>query len=213
VDSESLRRDDELERSLAGVDGILVPGGFGTRGVEGMVAAIRYAREKRIPFFGICLGLQVAVIEFARNVCGLDRANSTEFDPQTPHPVITLMDSQRQVQAMGGTMRLGGYPCVLAAGSLSRRCYGVPRIVERHRHRYEVNPHLFGRLQEKGLQASGRSPDRKLVEIVELKDHPFFVATQFHPEFQSRLASPHPIFSAFIAAALRQRLENRPPSA
>ncbi|MFA5393680.1 MAG: CTP synthase [Candidatus Ratteibacteria bacterium] len=205
VDSEVLEKEEDLAKHLKGVSGILVPGGFGVRGVEGMIFAIRYARENRIPCFGICLGLQIAVVEFARNVCGWKNAHSTEFNPQTAHPVIALLPSQKDLKNLGGTMRLGGYPCVLAAKSISRRAYGKNRINERHRHRFEVNPEFLPEIRKKGLLTAGLSPDRRLVEIVELKDHPFFVATQFHPEFQSRLSSPHPLLTAFISACLKYK--------
>ncbi len=197
---------------LAGLDGILIPGGFGVRGVDGKVEAIRYARESRVPFFGICLGLQCAVIETARNLCGLEKANSSEFDPATPHPVIDLLPSQRDVDEMGGTMRLGLYPCKLEEGSLAHACYGEEVIYERHRHRYEVNNHYRSQLQEAGLVFSGLSPDGRLVEIIERRDHPWFLAGQFHPEFKSRPNRPHPLFRDFVAAALRRRagLEEAP---
>jgi len=204
VDSETLEKDD-IARHFKGISGILVPGGFGVRGVEGMISAIRYARENGIPYFGICLGLQVSVVEFARNVCGWNDAHSTEFDPHTKHPVITILDSQKEVKDLGGTMRLGGYPCVLVAGSVSRRVYGKNRVSERHRHRYEVNPEFLPEIKKRGLSPAGGSPDRRLVEIVELKDHPFFVATQFHPEFQSRLSAPHPLLAAFISACVKYK--------
>jgi CTP synthase len=190
---------------LAGADGILVPGGFGIRGVEGKVGAIRFARENKIPYLGLCLGLQCAVIEFARNVCGLDGANSSEFDSSTPHPVIDLLPEQEGVVDMGGTMRLGTYPAHLAPGSRAEVEYGAPVVDERHRHRYEVNPKYHQILQEQGLTFSGISPDGRLVEIIELADHPFFMAGQFHPELKSRPTRPHPLFRGFVGAALARR--------
>ncbi|MBU6429622.1 MAG: gamma-glutamyl-gamma-aminobutyrate hydrolase family protein, partial [Cyanobacteria bacterium REEB65] len=166
------------------------------------IAAARFARERHVPFLGLCLGLQVAVVEFARNVCGLDGANSTEFDPATPYPVIAILPEQREVSEKGGTMRLGSYPCDLVAGTKAAAVYGAPRIAERHRHRYEVNPDYLPRLEEGRLKVSGYSPDRQLVEIVELADHPWYVACQFHPEFKSRPNRPHPLFCGLIQAAL-----------
>jgi CTP synthase len=189
------------ETKLRGVHGLLVPGGFGIRGVEGKIAAIRYAREKRIPFFGICLGMQCAVIEFARNVCGLAEANSTELEPGTPHPVISLLDAQRGVTDMGGTMRLGAYPCQLTADTHVAEAYGAARISERHRHRYELNPAYRDALERQGLVVAGASPDGTLVEVIELRDHPWFVACQYHPEFRSTPILPHPLFAAFVQAA------------
>jgi len=191
---------------LSGLDGILVPGGFGVRGVDGKVEAVRYARENEIPYFGICLGLQCAIIEVARYICGLEKANSSEFDPATPDPVIDLLPSQRDVDEMGGTMRLGLYPCKLQEGTLAQRCYREEVIYERHRHRYEVNNHYRTTLQEAGLEFSGLSPDGRLVEIIERRDHPWFLAVQFHPEFKSRPNRPHPLFRDFVGAALRRRL-------
>jgi CTP synthase len=190
------------EEMLDGVRGVLVPGGFGDRGIEGKIMAARYARESSLPFFGICLGMQCAVMEFARNVCELDAANSAEFDAETPHPVIALMDEQREVTDMGGTMRLGGWNCVLEEGSKAHAAYGTDRIRERHRHRYEFNNDYRQRMQEKGLTLTGLSPDEALVEIVEIPDHPWFVACQFHPEFQSTQLKAHPLFREFIKAAM-----------
>ncbi len=206
IEAEELSRDD-----LKGIDGILVPGGFGARGVEGKVAAIRYAREHGIPFLGICLGMQCTVIEYARDVLGWADANSTEFDEQTTHPVIDLMEEQRGITQKGGTMRLGAYPCALKKGSLAAKLYGEPNISERHRHRYELAYDSEGRaaLSAAGLQVSGLSPDGKLVEIVELPDHPYFIACQFHPEFKSRPTAPHPLFVGLVAAALKRRLTSR----
>jgi CTP synthase len=190
---------------LAGADGILVPGGFGVRGVEGKVEAIRFARESGIPYLGLCLGLQCAVVEFARNVCGLPEANSSEFDPATPDPVIDLLPEQEGVEDMGGTMRLGAYPADILAGSVAERAYGESLVHERHRHRYEVNPAYHEVLRRHGMVFSGMSPDGRLVEIVELPSHPYFVAGQFHPELKSRPTRPHPLFRDFIGAALRRR--------
>ena len=183
--------------------GILIPGGFGPRGVEGMLLAIRYARENRLPFFGICLGLQCAVVEFARNVCGLEDSHSSEFAEQTRDPVICLLDSQLQVTTKGGTMRLGAFPCVLKDGSRAREIYAVPEISERHRHRFEVNNAYRTLLESHGLTVSGTSPDDGLVEMIEITDHPWFVAGQFHPELKSRPMSPHPLFASYIGAAAR----------
>ncbi|MCP3677846.1 MAG: CTP synthase [Deltaproteobacteria bacterium] len=188
---------------LKGVDAILVPGGFGDRGVEGKIAAARYAREKRIPYFGICLGMQVAVIEMARGLCGLDGANSAEFDRDTDHPVIDLMEEQKGVGGLGGTMRLGAYPCKLHKSTIAHKAYGKLDISERHRHRYEFNSEYIDHFKEAGVVLSGLSPDRGLVEIVELKGHPWFLGCQFHPEFKSRPLVPHPLFVDFIKAALR----------
>ncbi len=190
---------------LAGVDGIIVPGGFGVRGIEGKVQAIRYARENGIPFLGLCLGLQCAVIEYARTVLGLADANSAEFDPTTAHPVIDLMEAQQGVEDMGGTMRLGIYAARLEEGSLARRLYGDEIVYERHRHRYEVNNRYRHDLETAGMRLAGRSPDDRLVEMVELPDHPFFIASQFHPEFKSRPDRPHPLFAGIVAAALERR--------
>ncbi len=215
ISSEVFDQVEDPRTRLARYDGILIPGGFGPRGVEGMLRTIRWAREERRPFFGICLGLQCAVIELARNVAGLGDAHSLEFDVDTPHPVICLMDSQRQVTDKGGTMRLGAYPARLEAGSKVAAIYGVDEISERHRHRYEVH-HLYReRLEEAGLTVSGVSPDGKLVEIIELADHPWFVGCQFHPELKSRPTRPHPLFASFIAAAASRSgvAEQRAPGA
>jgi CTP synthase len=200
------------EGRLRDLDGIVIPGGFGVRGVEGKVAAAGFAREHRVPYLGLCLGLQCAVIEFARDACGLLGANSSEFSPSTPHPVIDLMDEQRDVVDLGGTMRLGAYPAKLAPGTIVQRAYGEAVVYERHRHRYELNNRYRRRLEEAGLVYSGTSPDDRLVEYVELDPavHPFFVATQAHPEFKSRPDRPHPLFAAFVAAA-RDRAEGRAP--
>lgn len=206
VEAEQLTPEN-VARQLEGVDGILVPGGFGERGIEGMILAIRHAREQRIPFLGICLGLQCAVIETARHVAGLDRANSTEFDPDTPHNVIDLIPEQRQIRDLGGTMRLGAYPCRLTPGTLAHALYETQNISERHRHRYEVNNEYLDRLREAGMKVSGIYPDADLVEIVEREDHPWFLACQFHPEFKSRPLDPHPLFKGFVGAAGRYHRE------
>ncbi|MFP8874615.1 MAG: CTP synthase [Myxococcota bacterium] len=203
-DSEKL----EDPSVLAHAHGILVPHGFGERGAEGKISAVRFARETRIPYLGICYGMQMAVIEFARNVAGLPGANSSEVDPDTPHAVIDLLPEQREVQEKGATMRLGSYPCVLLEGSLAHAAYAKREIAERHRHRYELNNDYRDRLSEAGMVFSGTSPDGRLVEIVELPDHPFFVASQFHPEFQSQPFKPHPLFEAFIRAAAAHRAES-----
>jgi CTP synthase len=230
LDSEAIERDGTA--ALDGMDAILVPGGFGKRGVEGKIAAIRYAREHKVPYLGICLGMQLAVIEFARHVAGMEGAHSTEFDPDTPHPVIALitewLDREGRVEKrdagadLGGTMRLGGQACALAADSLARKVYGADTIVERHRHRYEVNNIYLNRLQQAGLKVSGKSEDDRLCEMVELPDHPWFIGCQFHPEFTSTPRAGHPLFTAFVRAALanqeksgrealRSRRSVRPP--
>jgi CTP synthase len=198
---------------LKNVAGILVPGGFGTRGIEGKISAAKYAREKKIPFLGICLGLQCAVIEFARHVCGLKRAHTTEIDGSTPQPVVCLMGEQENVADVGGTMRLGAWPCILKKGSRAAKAYGMEKISERHRHRYEVNNDYRIALSDKGMVLSGLSPDGKLVEMIELAQHPWFVATQAHPEFKSQPLIPHPLFKAFVGAALdfAKASQNRPP--
>ncbi|MFN8628142.1 MAG: CTP synthase [Candidatus Binatia bacterium] len=206
IDSERIEQEglpDAVERA----DGVLVPMGFGPRGTEGKIAAVRYAREAKVPFLGICFGMQMAVIEYARNVCGLERANSTEVDEHTPHPVIDLMTGQRAVTRKGGTMRLGTYPCVLREDSLALRVYGKRKINERHRHRYEVNNAYRQALAQRGLILSGLSPDESLVEMIELADHPWFLASQFHPEFKSRPLDCHPMFKGFIKAALQRKTE------
>jgi CTP synthase len=190
---------------LAGIDGIVVPGGFGWRGVEGKLEAVRYAREEGVPYLGLCLGLQCAVIEFARDVCGLDGANSSEFDPGTLHPVIDLLPEQKNVTDLGGSMRLGAQPCHVAPGTMAAAAYGEQVVYERHRHRYEVNPAYHDVLTQHGLVFSGLSPDGRLVEIIELRDHPFFVAGQFHPELKSRPTRPHPLFRDFVGAARGSR--------
>jgi len=203
-DSEELESLENVSTVLQGHDGILIPGGFGNRGIEGKIKAITYARENKIPFFGICLGMQLAVIEFARNVCGLKKANSTEFDPQTPDPVIALMETQKAVVVKGGSMRLGGYPCDLEKNSLALEAYGEKTIMERHRHRYEFNNTYTEKLVSKGLTISGICPQGSLVEIIEYKKHPWFLGCQFHPEFKSRPHQPHPLFFKFIKAACEQ---------
>ncbi|TYP52490.1 CTP synthase [Thermosediminibacter litoriperuensis] len=209
VHSEDLEDDGiDLEEVFSGVDGVLIPGGFGDRGIEGKIKTIRYAREKKIPLFGICLGMQCSVIEFARNVCGLEGAHSTEFDPNTPHPVIDLLPEQKGIEAKGGTMRLGHYPCRITPGTKTMEAYGEEMIEERHRHRYEFNNDYKDVLTKAGMVISGLSPDGRLVEIIELKDHPWFVGTQFHPEFKSRPNRPHPLFRDFIKAALQYK-ENK----
>jgi CTP synthase len=195
----------EWQRQLEGYDGILVPGGFGKRGIEGMINAIRYARENKVPYFGICLGMQTMVIEFARNVCGLERADSTEFDPGTPHRVIFKLRELKGVDELGGTMRLGAWPCVLQEGSFAQRAYGAREISERHRHRYEFNREYEDRLVAAGLKITGQTPDQTYVEICEIADHPWYLGCQFHPEFKSKPLEPHPLFRAFIGAAYQHR--------
>ena len=189
------------EEALGDADGILIPGGFGIRGVEGKVDAVRFARERGIPFLGICLGLQCAVIEFARHVCGLEDANSSEFAPGTPDPVIDLLPEQKNVSDLGATMRLGAQACYLEPGTLAARCYGQEVVEERHRHRWEVNPAYLDVLREHGMVISGSSQKGRLAEIIELPDHPFFIAGQFHPELRSRPTRPHPLFREFVGAA------------
>ncbi len=203
VDSEDIERDGPAAY-LDDVQGVIVPGGFGDRGIEGKIAAIGYARANQIPFLGLCLGLQTAVIEFARNVCGLEGANSKEFDIAAAHPVIIYLKEQEYITEMGGTMRLGAYPCKVEAGTLAERLYGSEEISERHRHRYEVSNAYRERLAAKGMVFSGTSPEGDLVEMVELPDHPFFIASQFHPEFKSRPNRAHPLFRGFIEAALQK---------
>ena len=209
VDSERLT-DGEVERELATCHGILVPGGFGVRGIEGKIQAARYAREHGVPYLGICLGMQIAVAEFARHVAGMEGANSTEFDPETPYPVIDLLPEQKEVQDMGGTMRLGADPVKLHDDTRAREIYGDAVIYERHRHRYEVNNHLRRRLEEAGMVFSGTSPDDRLVEVIELPGHPFFVASQYHPEFKSRPLRPQPLFRDFVGAAMGEASERAP---
>jgi len=213
IDSEQVEQQGP-EALLSHLDAVLVPGGFGDRGTEGKIAAIGYARTNKIPFFGICLGMQLAVVEVARNIAGLAGANSSEFDKEAPHLVIDLMPDQRALRNKGATMRLGAYPCVLTPGTLAAEAYGATEITERHRHRYEFSNDYRERLAEAGLVLSGTSPDRRLVEMVELRDHPFFLGCQFHPEFKSRPAAPHPLFARFVRAALeRQGARIKPPEA
>ena len=208
VEAEEIEREG-VEKALSGVDGILVPGGFGHRGIEGKLEAIRYARERKLPYFGICLGLQCAVIEFARNVVGLADANSTEMDRNCRHPVVCLLDEQYHITQMGGTMRLGLYPTVLVEGSKSHRAYGSLQVQERHRHRYEFNNQHRQQFAAHGLIVTGTSPDSKLVEVIELRDHPWFVAVQCHPEFRSKPTAAHPLFRGFIQASLTRREEKK----
>ena len=204
IQSEDIT-EENVHEYLREADGILVPGGFGDRGVEGKITAIKYARENKVPFFGICLGMQLAAVEFARNVCGLTGAHSSELDPNTPYPIINLLPDQENVVEMGGTLRLGSYPCTLMEGSQAHKEYGEINITERHRHRYEFNNFYRERLTNKGLVLSGVSPDGRLVEIVELPEHPWFVAGQFHPEFKSRPEKAHPLFAGFIKASLENK--------
>jgi CTP synthase len=204
IEAEHLKWPD-CKRQLAKYDGILVPGGFGKRGIEGMINAIRFAREKKVPYFGICLGMQTMVIEFARNVCGLENANSTEFDQATEQRVIYKLRELKGVDELGGTMRLGAYPCHLAEGSFAREAYGTSEISERHRHRYEFNREFEEILTANGLRLTGETPDKVYVEICEMEDHPWYLGCQFHPEFKSKPLEPHPLFSAFIGAALHHR--------
>jgi CTP synthase len=209
IDAEDIERDGTAV--LAGMDAILVPGGFGDRGVEGKISAVRYAREHNVPFLGICLGMHVALVEYARNVCGLEGANSSEMNPSTAHPIVALITEWMNVDGsteardessdLGGTMRLGAQPCHLEEGSLVRSVYGEETIMERHRHRYEVNNNYLDQLRAAGLRVGGWSADRSLVEMIELPEHPWFVACQFHPEFTSRPRSGHPLFTSYIEAA------------
>jgi len=211
IDSEDVEKKGAAQL-LGGVDGILIPGGFGSRGVEGKVASVRYAREKGVPFFGICLGMQVAVIETARGLCGLKEANSSEFDPETPDPVVDIMESQKGIDDKGGTMRLGAYPCVVKKGTKAYAAYKAVEISERHRHRFEVNNRYRSALEDAGVELSGLSPDTTLVEIIELKRHPWFVACQFHPEFKSRPLACHPLFKGFIKAVLARVRQGSGPA-
>ncbi|GIP40305.1 CTP synthase [Paenibacillus sp. J31TS4] len=196
--------DHNVDELLGGVQGILVPGGFGDRGIEGKIVAIRYAREKKVPFFGICLGMQVAVVEYARSIVGLEGANSSEINPATPYPVIDLLPEQKDIEDLGGTMRLGLYPCKVAPGSLAHECYGEDLVYERHRHRYEFNNQFREQIEAAGLKITGTSPDGRLVEMIELEDHPWFLAVQFHPEFTSRPNRSQPLFREFVKAAFSQ---------
>ena len=200
VDSEELEREG-CEKLLSGIDGMIIPGGFGNRGTEGMILAAQYARENRIPYLGICLGMQMAMIEFARHVIGYTDANSSELAPDTAHPVIDLMPEQKNVTDLGGTMRLGAYPCILKKDSKAYQLYGREQIFERHRHRYEVNNEYRDIYEAKGMELSGVSPDGHIVEMIELKDHPYYVATQAHPEFKSRPNHAHPLFAGLVKAA------------
>ena len=200
IHSEDITSENK-DRILKGLDGILVAPGFGERGVEGKIASVRYARENNIPFFGICLGMQVAVIEFSRNVLKLQDANSSEFDPQGANQVINMMEEQKRVKQLGGTMRLGAYECGVKRNSLAHNAYQKTRVDERHRHRYELNNDFRKQLEKKGMVMTGINPETDLVEIIELKDHPYFIATQFHPEYKSTVENPHPLFLAFINAA------------
>jgi CTP synthase len=210
IEAEGLEsKDQSVQAQLEAVDGILVPGGFGKRGIEGMLKGIQYARENQVPYFGICLGMQTACIEFARNVCGLEQANSSEFDPATPHRVIYKLRELRGVEELGGTMRLGAWACRLENGSLAQQAYGQSEISERHRHRYEFNREYEGTLTAGGLRISGATPDGTYVEIVEIPDHPFFLGCQFHPEFKSKPLEPHPLFTSFIKASYEHRINRQ----
>ncbi|MBJ7459882.1 MAG: CTP synthase, partial [Thermoleophilaceae bacterium] len=209
MNSEKLSHE-EIEAQLQSCHGVLIPGGFGIRGVEGKIHAARIAREQGIPFLGICLGMQVAVVEFARHVAGFEGANSTEFDPETPYPVVDLLPDQKEVSDIGGTMRLGADPVKLHEGTRTREVYGEAVVYERHRHRFEVNNHLRKRLEGKGLVFSGTSPDERLVEVIEVPEHPFFIASQYHPEFKSRPLRPQPLFRDFVGAAV-ERTPSRTP--
>ena len=200
VDADSLHGD--LESQLREVAGVLIPGGFGERGVEGKIKAARFARENKIPYLGLCLGMQIATIEFARDVCGFEDANSTEFDPKTPHPVISLLEEQKDVQVKGASMRLGTWPTKIMKGTLAEKIYGATEVLERHRHRYEFNMKYRERMKEKGFTISGTSPNGALAELIELRDHPFFMGCQYHPEFQSKPNKPHPLFKGFVQACL-----------
>lgn len=200
IDAESLM--DGVDGQLKDVAGVLIPGGFGERGVEGKINAARFARENKVPYLGLCLGMQVATIEFARNVCGLEKANSTEFDENTPDPVICLLDEQRDVKTKGASMRLGTWPTKIAKGTVAEKIYGGGEVLERHRHRYEFNMKYRDQMGEKGFTISGTSPDGALAELIELRDHPYFLACQYHPEFQSKPNKPHPLFKSFVQACL-----------
>jgi CTP synthase len=206
IDAEEIEGEPDVGRFLTKADGVLVPGGFGGRGTEGKVRAIEFARTNRIPYFGICYGMQLAVVEFARHLCGLSGANSSEIDPQTPHPVVDLMPDQRGVADKGATMRLGAYPCRIEKGSVAFEAYGASEISERHRHRFEINNRYREQLTAKGMALSGLSPDGRLVEIIEIPSHPWFLGCQYHPEFKSRPLEPHPLFSRFIKASLERKL-------
>ncbi|MBD3182590.1 CTP synthase [Candidatus Poribacteria bacterium] len=205
IESDDLQDESNIRDNLRDVHGLLVPGGFGYRGIEGKINAVKYTRENKLPYLGLCLGMQCATIEFARNVLGMEKANSSEFDPQTPYPVIHLMAEQEEIEDMGGTMRLGTYLCVLDNQSKSYKEYGIDSVGERHRHRFEFNNKYRDDFTSNGFRLSGLSPDGQLVELIELDDHPWFIASQFHPEFRSKPLHPHPLFRGFIAAALRQK--------
>jgi CTP synthase len=207
INSESIEKDANIEPHFRDVHGIIVPGGFGNRGVEGKILAIKYARENKIPFLGLCLGMQCAVIEFARNVCNLNGANSTEFDQKTKFPVIGLMEEQKKIMDMGGTMRLGAYPCKITKGTLLHKAYKEDLVKERHRHRYEFNNNYRFQFGKSGMVFSGIYQEKDLVEVIEVKDHPWFLATQFHPEFKSRPNRAHPLFRDFIFAAVGRMAE------
>jgi CTP synthase len=207
IDSEEITPE-TLRSRLETLDAILVPGGFGTRGIEGKILTAQYARETGMPYFGICLGMQCALIEFARNVCGMAKANSTEFNDQSPFPVVDLLATQKAITTLGGTMRLGSYSCKLTPGSKAAEIYNASQISERHRHRYEVNNKFRGRFEEHGLRLAGTTLDNKLVEIIELPDHPWFLGCQFHPEFKSRPLAPHPLFVSFVGAAKAARKQH-----
>jgi CTP synthase len=206
ISSEEINSDN-FESKLKELDGIVVAPGFGERGFEGKIETVRYARENNIPFLGICLGMQVAVIEFSRNVLGLENANSTEMDPNTPHPVIALMEEQKKVDQMGGTMRLGSYACDLKKSTKAYAAYGKAKIQERHRHRYEFNNFYLEQLESEGMIASGKNPETGLVEIIEVKNHPWFVGVQFHPEYKSTVLNPQPLFVKFIQAAVDNKVK------
>jgi CTP synthase len=212
IESEEIDSPEAAEKRLKNYDGILVPGGFGKRGIQGMVYTIQFAREHKIPFFGICLGMQCATIEYARDAAGLAHADSTEFDPQTPHRVIYKLRELLGVDEMGGTMRLGAWPCKLEPGSFAYKAYGTADISERHRHRYEFNREYEKTLVAAGLRITGRTPDENYVEIVEASTHPWFLGCQFHPEFKSKPLEPHPLFAAFIGAALEHKLQKSRPA-
>jgi CTP synthase len=203
IDAEKL--EGGVDGHFKDVAGVLIPGGFGERGVEGKIQAARFARENKIPYLGLCLGMQVATIEFARNVCGLEQANSTEFDDKSPDPVICLLEEQRDVKSKGATMRLGTWPTKIEKGTVAEKIYGDDEVLERHRHRYEFNMQYRDRMREKGFMISGTSPDGTLAELIELKDHPYFLACQYHPEFQSKPNKPHPLFKGFIEAAIAHK--------
>jgi CTP synthase len=211
IDADSLH--DDLDSQLKDVAGVLIPGGFGERGVEGKIKAARFAREHKVPYLGLCLGMQVATIEFARNVCGLEEANSTEFDPKTPDPVISLLEEQKEVHVKGASMRLGTWPTKIAKGTLAEKVYGNNEVLERHRHRYEFNMKYRDRMKEKGFTISGTSPDGTLAELIELRDHPYYVGCQYHPEFQSKPNKPHPLFKGFIQACLAHQAAGAPRAA